>query len=104
MACYNQSFETGLLTKSQRQAFITLIDKKDKDRAFIKNWRPISLLNLDFKMLSKVLSLRLIKVLPELISNTQSGYMKGRQISDAIRTIIDIMEYVKNEKIPAILV
>lgn len=104
MACYNKIFDTGLLTKSQRQAIITLIDKKDKDRTYIKNWRPISLLNLDFKIISKVLSMRLIKVLPELISNTQSGYMKGRQISDAIRTIIDIMEYVKEKEMPAMLI
>ena len=57
----------GCLSPSQRQAVITLIDKKDKDRAILKNWRPISLLNVDYKILSKALSMRLIKNLPNII-------------------------------------
>ena len=37
--------EQGQLSTSQKQAMITLLEKKDKDRRFIKNWRPISLIN-----------------------------------------------------------
>ena len=39
--------EQGQLSTSQEQAMITLLEKKDKDRRFIKNWRPISLINVD---------------------------------------------------------
>ena len=46
------------LITSQRQAVIKLIEKKDKDKRFIKNWRPISLLNVDYKIISKVFTLR----------------------------------------------
>ena len=43
---------------------ITLIDKKDKDRTLLGNWRPISLLNMDVKLLSKVLAYRIKNILP----------------------------------------
>ena len=49
---------------SQRQAIIRLIEKPNRDRRFIKNWRPISLLNVDQKILSKTLAGRLKKILP----------------------------------------
>ena len=47
---------------------ITLIDKQGKDRNLIKNWRPISLLNVDYKILTKVLALRIKPILPEIKS------------------------------------
>ena len=48
--------EIGHLRTSQRQAIIKLIEKKDRDKRFMKNWRPISLLNVDLKIISKALS------------------------------------------------
>ena len=47
----NHSFTTGMLSTSRRQALITLIEKKGKDKRFMKNWRPISLINVDTKKL-----------------------------------------------------
>ena len=52
----NAAFDEGELSPSQRQAVITLIEKKGKDKRLIKNWRQISLLNIDTKILSKVLA------------------------------------------------
>ena len=60
--------KTKELSTSQIQAVIKLIEKKDKDKRFIKNWQPISLLNVDYKIFSKALPSRLKKVLPNLIS------------------------------------
>ena len=56
MPCLNQNFENGFLTTTQRQAVITLLGKNGKDNRFLKNWRPISLLNIDLKVLSIVLA------------------------------------------------
>ena len=53
--------EKGHLSISQGQAIIKLIGKKDGDKRFIKNWRPISLLNVDLKIISKALSEKLKK-------------------------------------------
>ena len=54
--CYMHSFEKGKLAPFQYQAVIVLIEKRGKDKRYIRNWRPISLLNVDTKILSKALS------------------------------------------------
>ena len=87
--------EQGQLSTSQKQAMITLLEKKDEDRRFIKNWRPISLINVDVKIASKAIARRLESILPELIHPNQNGFIKGRSILDAVRTIDDILEFAK---------
>jgi len=89
---YNYSFTNGLLSTSQRQACISLLSKNGKDRLFIDNWRPISLLNVDYKIMSKCIAERIKKVLVKLIDETQTGFIKGRNISDGMRAILDIVE------------
>jgi len=74
---------------------ITLLEKKDKDRRFIKNWRPISLINVDVKIASKAFARRLEPILPELIHHNQNGFIKGRSTFDAVRTIDDLLELAK---------
>ena len=59
------------MSSSQRQAIITLIEKKGKDRNYLENWRPISLTNVDAKIASKVIAARIIPVLPDIITSTQ---------------------------------
>ena len=103
MDCVDYVYNFGELSVSQKQAVITLIEKPGKDRSFIENWRPISLLNVDYKIMTKALALRLQKVLPKIINNDQVGFVKGRQIVDAIRVIQDIMHYTDYKKLPGIL-
>ena len=74
---------------------ITLLEKKDKDKRFIKNWRPISLINVDVKIASKAIARRLELILPKLIHSNQNGFIKGRSILDGIQTIEDILEFAK---------
>ena len=74
---------------------ITLLENKDKDRGFIKIWRPISLINVDVKIASKPISRRLESILPELIHPNQNGFIKSTSILDAARMIDDILEFAK---------
>ena len=63
---FNEAYNANEMSNSQKQAVITLIEKKDKDRTFLENWRPISLITVDSKIASKVITIR-IRVLSEII-------------------------------------
>ena len=91
---YHESFEHGLLSPSQRKAVITLIHK-GSDKNLIKNYRPISLTNCDYKILAFVLAARLQSVMQDLIHSDQSGYIKKRFIGHNIRTIQDLISYAE---------
>ena len=97
------SFEKGTLTNNQKNGILTLIPKKDKDRMFLKNWRPLTLLTTDYKIITKILAMHMSKVLPKIIDNDQTGYLKGRYIGENIRTISDIIDYCKIKNRSAVL-
>ena len=99
---FNYAFTTGNLSISQRQGIIRLIPKKDKDPSDLKNWRPLSLLNVDYKIATKALALRLKKVLPQVINNAQTGYIEGRFIGQNIRQISDILSFAAEQNIEGI--
>ena len=94
--------EKGSLSPSQRQALIKLLDK-GKDKRYIKNQRPISLINYDTKMLSKTLADRLRSVLPFLVSFDQTAYVPDRFLGESVRLISDILEATKNLNIEGYL-
>ena len=56
---FNCSFDSGEISNSHKEATITLIDKKSKDRMYLENWRPISLVNVDSELASKVIANRI---------------------------------------------
>ena len=89
---FNTAHEECELSISQRRGVITLIPKENTDTRELSNWRPITLLNVDYKILSKAIASRIEKVLPRLINCNQTGFMKGRYIGQNIRLINDIME------------
>jgi hypothetical protein len=89
------ALDKGEMSIDQKRGVINLIPKKDKDLRRLKNWRPISLLNTDYKILTKTMATRLKNVLPSVINADQVAYLKNRYIGQNIRTIIDVMEYTK---------
>ena len=92
VSTFNDSFSKGSLSFSQRTGLITLLYKKN-DRFDTKNWRPISLLCTDYKILSKVLTNRLKAVLSSVISDSQSCGVPGRFSGSNVRTIQDIVNF-----------
>ena len=68
------------LSPSQRLGIIRIFSKNDKDKTDLKNYRPISLLNTDYKIIAKTIANRLKKTLPFLIQKEQSFGIKGRSI------------------------
>ena len=74
----NCGYRKGELSISMRQCIITCLPKPDKDRSFIKNWGPISLLSIIYKLASAAIAERLKPSLDQLISECQTGFIKGR--------------------------
>ena len=72
------------------------------DFNYITQWRPLCLLNCD-KILAKVLAHHMKGVLTDLISEDQTGFMKGRCISCHIRRLLNVMQNADDESIPAII-
>jgi hypothetical protein len=99
----SHSVTKGELSIDQRRGIINLIPKKDKDIRMLKNWRPISLLNTDYKVLTKCLATRLKKILPTVIHPDQVAYLKGRYIGQNIRTIVNIMHYTDEKDLGGLI-
>ena len=99
----NWGFRKGELSCTQRKGIITSIPKGDKRRDLIKNWRPISLLNVVDKMGSAAIANPIKTVLPELINEDQTGFMSGRYIGDNLRLIYDTIAYLKEKNLPGLL-
>ena len=102
--CINYSFQTGILSPSERIGIISLFHKgKDLSREDLDNWRPISLTNTDYKIIAKILSIRLNTVIDKLIGNQQKGFMKGRQIFHIHRIIDDLLQMQRKSNLPGII-
>lgn len=71
---------------------------KKKDKREIANYRVITLLNCDYKILTKSLALTLARTVPSIIHENQAGLVPGRRITHQIRLTQLIMEYAKIEE------
>ena len=87
---FNHSYKQGTLPPTLMQASISLIYKKGKDPLNCASYRPISLLPVDVKVLAKILARRLESVMPLIISEDQTGFIKGRQSYSNIRRLLDV--------------
>ena len=94
---FNDCFANRTLTTSQKTGVLTLLFKKG-DPEKIENYRPIALLNVDLKILSKILTARLTKVMCHLVHPDQTG-VKGRFIGTNTRLMFDILHLMKNKKL-----
>uniref|UniRef100_A0A0S7EYH1 LIN1 n=2 Tax=Poeciliopsis prolifica TaxID=188132 RepID=A0A0S7EYH1_9TELE len=91
LAMFNESLECKTLPPTLTQATIVLLHKKDKDPTMCGSYRPLSLLNVDVKVLAKLIASRLEKVLPFVISEEQNGFVKGRQLFFNTRTLLNVI-------------
>uniref|UniRef100_A0A670K5V5 Reverse transcriptase domain-containing protein n=1 Tax=Podarcis muralis TaxID=64176 RepID=A0A670K5V5_PODMU len=90
----NNTLRRGEIPETWKEAYITFIPKQDADRTLVKNYRPISLLNVDYKIFAGILAKRMKMVLSEIIHKDQAGFLPGRQMRDNIRNIVDMFEYL----------
>ena len=77
--------------------------KKDKDKRLIKNWQPISYLNVDMKLISKILVSCLKSVISTIVNENQVVYVNNRFISESGRLISDVLEITNSIDIEGLL-
>ena len=82
---------------------IYLLLKKNKDTLLLKNWRPITLLDIDYKIATKCIAKRLEKVLSTLIDRDQTGCVKNRFIGENVRLIFDVIELYEKKNLPGLV-
>ena len=101
---YNFAYLKGKLNPSARVGLISLIPKKSSNLQELGSWRPLSLLNLDNKILSKTIAERLKPVLQYLIADHQTGFMKNQNIAENIRCTYEIIRYCRKTNKPGLIV
>jgi Reverse transcriptase (RNA-dependent DNA polymerase) len=94
---WNYSIATNNLPTSHKTSLLRLIPKRDKDTTLIKNWRPITLSNCDHKLITRLYNNRILKAIENEITNTQTAYIKGRNISDNLRLLGAAVRLAENE-------
>lgn len=90
---FQEILEAEQMVPTMTQSLIALIPKSGKDSLSIENWRPISLINNDAKLLSAIFAERLKLCLDKIIDDCQSGFMRGRYIGNNIRLVLDLIDY-----------
>ena len=99
----NSCYADSDLCASMKTSNTRLVFKKG-DRKNVKNWQPISLLNVDYKICSKALSLHLSLVLDKIVSPDQTCSVPGRSISSNLVTLRDMLDYIERTDEPGILI
>jgi exonuclease III len=98
-----ESRTSGQVLTALNATFITLIPKEERV-THPKQFRPISLCNVIFKIITKVIANRLKPILPFIISNEQSGYVEGRQIMDSVILANEVVHSLKTSNTPGMLI
>ena len=89
---FNYAFDCGKFSTSQRRGLIIVLYKKD-DRLETKNYHPISLLNVDYKIATRAISGRLLGVIGSIVGSDQTCGIPGQTISENLCLIRDLVEY-----------
>lgn len=91
-------FEHGFLIKPLNHTFVTLIPKRDNPH-LVEHFRPISLCNVIYKIISKILANRLRPLLDQIISPFQSAFIPGRNMQDSVIVCHELMHHINRKKV-----
>ena len=100
---YNEAFQNNTLPECMRKGSISVLYKK-KDRQDMRNYRPITLLNCDYKVLTRILCWRMKRVMHEIVSPENTGFAPGRFIGENSILTKLIQAYLDEEQLPGALV
>lgn len=100
---YNEALDSETLPECMKRGSISILYKK-KDRRDMRNYRPITLLNCDYKILTRILTMRLKEVMHEIVSPENTGFSPGRFIGENSILTKLIQAYLDEEDEPGALV
>lgn len=89
---------------SWNEAIISAIPKENKDKLECGSYRPISVLNIDYRLFTSIMARRLEKPMPKLIHNDQTGFIQERQTQDNTRRTLQIISHIQENKIAAMVI
>ncbi|GBG83099.1 hypothetical protein CBR_g36717 [Chara braunii] len=98
VSLFNEIRDGGRLGKTMTRGIISLLFKKG-DRSDTRNWRPISLLNVVYKLLAKLLANRLGHYSPGLVQRDQGAFVRGRSIFENVVTAIEALELIERDEL-----
>ena len=101
---YNNIFLQGKLPKTMRSSIFNLTFKKKESPLLIKSWRPISLLNLDNKTLTRILANRVRPVIDDILNPYQSSGCQNRSILNIALNLQSVLMYAEHKDISVVLV
>ena len=101
---YHEIVEMKEFHLNAKRGVLSLLEKIGKDMLALNNWRPLTLLNTDNKIFTKILANRMEKAMSQKIHHTQTGFIKGRHLAENIIKINEVMEHCETNRIDSMIV
>ena len=103
MRAFQEFYRQGKMSITARTGILTCLPKGNKPRDLLKNWRPLTMLSVPYKLISSTLASRIKPIIKDLIPPTQTGFVDGRFIGDTTRLIYDLIDVTNNKNITGLL-
>lgn len=95
--CVTRLFRDGAMPRGLNDTLVTLIPKV-KNHEKIAQLRPISLCNMSYKVITKTMTNRLKLIIPNIVNESQTSFVPGRQITDNILIYQEVLHYMRSRK------